>query len=230
MKTIAILARFGLLAVGSIVVVLAIGGLDDAAAQAKTRIAVTAFENKVKTPLPDSSWKIGEGLAEVDQAYEALALGEPDRRSSGLGTQDLGSTPVAGEPTRVRGQENDVGGAGGGVQVLLVGDRVPGEDAGADHQGRGPVELRRRLRARRLLEALERLRSHHPEAPWIGQVVIGRPARQLEQLVELLGRHRLRLEGLVGAPSPDRGFDLHAETVSGRQPDRLSRRYGSRRR
>ena len=32
---------------------------NSAYAQAKTRIAVTAFENKVKTPLPDASWKMG---------------------------------------------------------------------------------------------------------------------------------------------------------------------------
>ena len=34
-------------------------------AQDKTRIAVSAFENKVKTPWGDPSWKIGEGLPEM---------------------------------------------------------------------------------------------------------------------------------------------------------------------
>ena len=34
-------------------------------AQGKIRIAVTAFENKVKTPWWGPSWKIGEGLAEM---------------------------------------------------------------------------------------------------------------------------------------------------------------------
>jgi len=34
-------------------------------AQGKIRIAVTAFENKVKTPWWGPSWKIGEGLAEI---------------------------------------------------------------------------------------------------------------------------------------------------------------------
>ena len=37
----------------------------DAHAQGKIRIAVTAFENKAKGPFYDSSWKIGEGLAEM---------------------------------------------------------------------------------------------------------------------------------------------------------------------
>jgi curli biogenesis system outer membrane secretion channel CsgG len=31
----------------------------------KKRLAVLRFENKVKTPLPDASWKIGEGLTEM---------------------------------------------------------------------------------------------------------------------------------------------------------------------
>jgi curli biogenesis system outer membrane secretion channel CsgG len=34
-------------------------------AQGKLRIAVTAFENKVKMPWWDASWRIGEGLAEM---------------------------------------------------------------------------------------------------------------------------------------------------------------------
>jgi curli biogenesis system outer membrane secretion channel CsgG len=37
----------------------------DALAQGKIRIAVTAFENKVKTPWWGASWKIGDGLAEM---------------------------------------------------------------------------------------------------------------------------------------------------------------------
>ena len=37
----------------------------DAGAQGRTRIAVTAFENKVKSQWWDPSWRIGEGLAEM---------------------------------------------------------------------------------------------------------------------------------------------------------------------
>ena len=54
----------------------------------------------------------------------------------------------------------------------------------------------------------------HAEAPGRGQVVVGRPARQLEQLVQLLARQRLGPERLVGAAGPDRGLDVHA----GNQP------------
>jgi curli biogenesis system outer membrane secretion channel CsgG len=42
-----------------------LGMASDGYAQGKIRIAVTAFENKVKTPIPDASWKLGEGLAEM---------------------------------------------------------------------------------------------------------------------------------------------------------------------
>jgi curli biogenesis system outer membrane secretion channel CsgG len=42
-----------------------LGIASEAHAQGKIRIAVTAFENKVKTPIPNASWKIGEGLAEM---------------------------------------------------------------------------------------------------------------------------------------------------------------------
>src|SRR5712691_2107163 len=59
-------SRTGALVAACFVGVIAVlGAASDALAQAKTRIAVTAFENKVKTPLPDARWKIGEGLAEM---------------------------------------------------------------------------------------------------------------------------------------------------------------------
>ena len=48
-----------------LVVVGALGVADQGLAQARTRVAVTAFENKVKTPIPDATWKLGEGLAEI---------------------------------------------------------------------------------------------------------------------------------------------------------------------
>jgi hypothetical protein len=59
MRTIAIFTRFGLLAAG--LFVNGVGSLDEAVAQAKTRIAVTAFENKVKKrPSPPSRGR-GQG-------------------------------------------------------------------------------------------------------------------------------------------------------------------------
>ncbi len=47
------------------VMVAAGGPVREVKAQAKPRIAVTAFENKVKSPWWDRSWQIGEGLAEM---------------------------------------------------------------------------------------------------------------------------------------------------------------------
>lgn len=47
------------------VVVLALGTAPPALAQPKPRVAVTAFDNKVKTPWWDPSWKLGEGMAEM---------------------------------------------------------------------------------------------------------------------------------------------------------------------
>jgi curli biogenesis system outer membrane secretion channel CsgG len=47
------------------VTLIALGVAEYAYAQGKIRIAVSAFENKVKTPWWGPSWKIGEGLAEM---------------------------------------------------------------------------------------------------------------------------------------------------------------------
>ncbi len=47
------------------------------------------------------------------------------------------------------------------------------------------------------------------KAPGDGQVVVRRPARQLEQLLELLARQRLGREDLVGATGANRRLDVH---------------------
>ena len=52
----------------------------------------------------------------------------------------------------------------------------------------------RRLGPGGLLQALERLRAEDAEAPRVGEVVVRRPAGQLEQLVEHLPRHRARAD------------------------------------
>ena len=44
--------------------------------------------------------------------------------------------------------------------------------------------------------------------------MVGRPAGQLEQLLELLARERLRRERLVGAAGADRGLDVHRASVA----------------
>src|ERR1700733_7708382 len=59
-------------------------------------------------------------LAEVEQADEALALRQADRGPSRLLAQQAGAAPVAGEAAGMGGEQDDVGGDGGRVQVLLA--------------------------------------------------------------------------------------------------------------
>ncbi len=156
--------------------------------------------------------------AEVEEADEALVVAEADGAPPRLPAQQLGRAPVAGEAAGVGGEQDDVGGDRGRVQVLLVLDRVAAEHGGDDDQGRRAVELRRALGAGRLLQARQRLRADDAEAPGRGQVVVRRPARQLEQLLELLAVERLGPEGLVGAAGADRRLDIHPLTESRSSP------------
>src|SRR5207244_206081 len=65
------------------------------------------------------------------------------------------------------------------------------------------------LSSGRLLEARQRATAQDPEAPRVGPVVVGRPARKLEQFVEGLALDGLGAEGLVGATGADRLFEIH---------------------
>ncbi|MDE2179885.1 MAG: hypothetical protein KGJ40_03435 [candidate division NC10 bacterium] len=118
----------------------------EAAAQGKIRIAVTAFENKVKTPIPDASWKIGDGLAEMLTSelsktgqfivVERQALGdivkEQELGQSGLvhGETAARTGQVLGAQIVVRGAvtEFEEQASGGGVDVgtrnLNIGGRM----------------------------------------------------------------------------------------------------------
>ena len=60
---------------------------------------------------------------EMEEADEALAAAEPDGAPPRLAPQHLGRPPVAGEAAGVGGEQDDVGGDRGRVQVLLVLDR-----------------------------------------------------------------------------------------------------------
>ena len=149
---------------------------------------------------------------EVEEADEALALAEPDRAPPRLAAQDRGRPPVAGEAAGVGGEQDDVGGDRGRVQVLLVLDRVALEHGGDDDQRRRAVELGGALGAGGLLQRGERLRPEDAEAPGRGQVVVGRPPRQLEQRLELLAIERLGARtpcGCGGCGSPSRRPSAH---------------------
>jgi curli biogenesis system outer membrane secretion channel CsgG len=119
-----------------VAVVALLGAASDGLAQPKTRIAVTAFENKVKTPLPDASWKIGEGLAEmlttelvstgrfivVERQALGDVVGEQALGQSGLVRRETAaqSGQILGAQVVVRGAvtefEERASGGGAGVQ------------------------------------------------------------------------------------------------------------------
>ena len=104
-------------------------------------------------------------LAEVDQADEALALGDADRLEPRALAQDARRSPVAGQPAGMGGQQHDVGGNRRSTcRSSSSWTASPVRAAGADDQRRRPVELGRGLRTGRLLQALQRLRSRRPES------------------------------------------------------------------
>ena len=121
------------------------------------------------------------------------SAGDAARLAALRGAQHRRRAPVAAEPARVRAEQQDERRARGGGVVLLVGLRVLAllHDRGGD-QRRRAVELRRRLRTCGRLERGQRLRAEHPEAPRVREVVVGRPAGQLEELLERLPVDRAR--------------------------------------
>ena len=73
------------------------------------------------------------------------------------GAQHLRRAPVAGEAAVVRAEQHEVGGHGGGAEILLGGDRVLGAHDGHCDERRRAVQLGRRVGARGLLQAAQRL-------------------------------------------------------------------------
>ena len=67
--------------------------------------------------------------------------------------------PVGGEPARVRGEQDDVDGAGGREQVLAVLVGVAGQLRARDDERRRPAELRGLVRLRRRRRAGRRSRG-----------------------------------------------------------------------
>jgi hypothetical protein len=83
-------------------------------------------------------------------------------------------------------------------RVFLVLLEVAAQHARGEHERARAVELRRFRRPCRFFQPLQGLRPEDPEPPRIRAVVVRRPARELEQLVQRLRRHGLRPEGLMG--------------------------------
>jgi curli biogenesis system outer membrane secretion channel CsgG len=110
-------------------------------AQSKPRIAVTAFENKVKQPWGDPSWKIGDGLAEmlttelmrtgrfivVERQAAADVIGEQGLGQSGLVRRETAAPTgqMLGAQIVVRGAVTEfadaTSGGGAGVQTGRIG-------------------------------------------------------------------------------------------------------------
>ena len=127
------------------------------------------------------------------------------------------------------GEQDDVGGDRGRVQVLLVLSSSPL----SAHEQTTRVGARSSFAAASgpaaCFSALERLGAEDAEAPGIGQVVVGRPAGELEQLVERLAVDRLGPVGLVGAPGADRLLDVHRAPTLARRLGAERARSGGRR-
>ena len=138
--------------------------------------------------------------------------------------QHPGRPPVAGEPAGVGGEQDDVGGDRGRVQVLLVLDRVaararrrrrPGSAPGrASARPRGPPppsgSERRGPRTRKRQGAVRW---------WLGAQRASSSSSSSSSRVERLGPERL-----VGAAGADRRLDIHALTESAHhQPKRRPR-------
>lgn len=118
-----------------------LGASKEACAQGKVRIAVTAFENKVKTPWWGASWKIGDGLAEMLTSelsktgqfivVERQALGdivkEQELGMSGLVRQETAAQTgqILGAQIVVRGAvtefEEQASGGGAGIRFPGLG-------------------------------------------------------------------------------------------------------------
>jgi len=113
----------------------------EAMAQGKIRIAVTAFENKVKTPWWGPSWKIGDGLAEM-LTTELSKTGQfivVERQALG----DIVKEQELGQSGLVRGETAARTGQVLGAQIVVRGavtefeERASGGGAGIRFPGFG---------------------------------------------------------------------------------------------
>ena len=139
---------------------------------------------------------------------QCSVVGDVEGRAAGGLAQDRGRAPVAGQAAVVGAEQDGVGGAAGGQQVLLVGDGIVRRpDVGDRDERRRAVELAGALGADRGLQPLQRLGPEDAEAPRVGEVVVGRPAAELEQLGQQSRGRRARTRrpcACAGCGSPPR--------------------------
>ena len=166
------------------------------------------------------SWR---GLAEVEEADRAL-LGRQAERRRGPPLRAAGRACASSRRGRGRGRR---AGRCRRRRRSRAGPPRPGPGrrssaAGDDDQGRAAVELGGALRPGRLLQPRQRRRADDAEAPGHGEVVVRRPARQLQQLLQLLARQRLGAKALWVRRVRDRRLDVHR--VEGIAPGAALRR------
>ena len=171
-------------------------------------------------------WRIAARRPEVDQAEEPLAVRQADRVTPGLGAKHPWCSPVAREPARVRCEQNGVDRARGRADVLLILLEVAAECRGGDDERRCTLELWSFCRPGGPLQARHRLRAKNAKAPGVRPVVVRRPARELEQLVDRLARNRVGSERLVRPPCADGLLEIHAPET--RRNAALPRSAGAR--
>ena len=123
-------------------------------------------------------------------------------------------------------EQNDVGGDGRRVKVLLVLEGVATECGADDDQRRRAAELRLLLSPCSLLQVRQRARAQHAETPGVGPMVVWCPTCELEQFVEGLAVNGLGPEGLVGATGTNRLLDIHRLRIAFRETPRQGRYRG----
>lgn len=157
--------------------------------------------------------------AEVQKPDRKLARVELQSLPSGGSVEERDGPPVAGKPSRVGGEQHQIGSDGTGEQVLLLLHLITALESGGDYQRGRAIELAPRSRLvllGDLLEPSKRAGAEDSKAPRVGQVVVGSPARQLEQPFQHIRLDGLGREHLVRTPRLDRLLEIHAHSLARR--------------
>ena len=147
------------------------------------------------------SWRRGPRCS---RPIRCTSSGTPSAARPAGPAQHRGRAPVAREPALLGAQQHDERGDAGGQHVLLVADRSsPPSAAPTAIERRRAVELGGGLGRPPPAFSRASAWAQDAEAPRVRQVVVGRPARELEQLLERLAVQRLRRRRPCRSPGAD---------------------------
>src|SRR6185312_8911718 len=118
----------------------------------------------------------------MDQRDDALGRLEAEQLANGVVVERMGGAPVVRETARGGAEQHGVHRARSGVEILLVGLGVAREQRCRENERGRTAELRSLFLADGLLERGARLSAEDTKPPRLGEVVIGGPAREVEQL------------------------------------------------